>query len=223
VDVNVSSSDIQATGNFHQLFLKTSLVRALLDTGLLFKLPLEKIPKSLVRYIDPIQNIADSRFREYEQNRFVLNKLREIPDIQGKKATFAHIMVTHSSFVFNSDGSFREDPEESTDAYLTQVTFLNQQLLEIITTILNKSKEPPIIILLGDHSIATGPDRVKIFMALYLPDLAKDKIYPTITPVNIFRLIFNEYFGEHLPLLEDLSHYDNGISDRPEIVPASCP
>jgi hypothetical protein len=32
-------------------------------------------------------------------------------------------------------------------------------------------------------------------------------LYPTITPVNTFRLIFNAYFGGNYEMLEDISYF----------------
>jgi len=34
-------------------------------------------------------------------------------------------------------------------------------------------------------------------------------MYPSITPVNTFRLIFNAYFGTDLKLLPDISYFSN--------------
>jgi hypothetical protein len=44
--------------------------------------------------------------------------------------------------------------------------------------------------------------------AYYLP-AASNVLYPTITPVNTFRVILNAYFGGKFPLLEDLSYMSN--------------
>ena len=33
-----------------------------------------------------------------------------------------------------------------------------------------------------------------------------DQLYPTISPVNTFRVLFNTYFGTNYPLLEDVSY-----------------
>jgi hypothetical protein len=41
---------------------------------------------------------------------------------------------------------------------------------------------------------------------MYLPGVDQAKLSASMTPVNTFRLIFNEYFGAHLPLLEDHSY-----------------
>jgi hypothetical protein len=39
-----------------------------------------------------------------------------------------------------------------------------------------------------------------------LPGVDAEKIYPTISPVNTFRLVMSEYFGGRLPLLADTSY-----------------
>jgi hypothetical protein len=39
-----------------------------------------------------------------------------------------------------------------------------------------------------------------------LPDGGESDLYPSITPVNTFRLIFNEYLGTHLNLLPDRNY-----------------
>ena len=45
-----------------------------------------------------------------------------------------------------------------------------------------------------------------ILNAYYLPGHS-DIAYPTISPVNTFRLIFNTYFGTDYELLPDTSYY----------------
>ena len=47
--------------------------------------------------------------------------------------------------------------------------------------------------------------KFSILNAILLPgvDPAESGLYPTITPVNNFRLIFNAAFGADLPLLPD--------------------
>jgi hypothetical protein len=50
-------------------------------------------------------------------------------------------------------------------------------------------------------------ERFSIFAAFYLPGLEDNPIPDDITPVNLFRIIFNEYFSTELPLLENVSYY----------------
>jgi hypothetical protein len=44
------------------------------------------------------------------------------------------------------------------------------------------------------------------FTAIYFPD-HNDVLYSTITPVNIFRLVFNTYFGGKYDILKDVSYF----------------
>jgi len=47
-------------------------------------------------------------------------------------------------------------------------------------------------------------ERTSILYAILLPEHQNDDtMYPSITPVNTFRVIFNTYFGTDLPILED--------------------
>jgi hypothetical protein len=56
-----------------------------------------------------------------------------------------------------------------------------------------------------------------------LPGGGTSQIYPTITPVNTFRLIFNIYFGGNYPLLEDKSYFSpDGDYFNLQLVPPSC-
>ena len=46
-----------------------------------------------------------------------------------------------------------------------------------------------------------------ILNAYYLPNVDKAILYPSITPVNAFRLVFNLYFGTDFELLPDNSYF----------------
>jgi hypothetical protein len=54
-------------------------------------------------------------------------------------------------------------------------------------------------------------ERFSIFAAYYLPDAGKDIIPDDITPVNLFRIIFNQYFGADFMVLPNLYYYTNGV------------
>jgi hypothetical protein len=156
-----------------------------------------------------------------EQHRerilFVFDRLERVPEIQGPKFVFAHIMAPHPPYSFMADGTAVADPDVFSlldysthkDGYRNQVTFVNRRVLEAVTAILGGSDVEPIIILQGDHGAtgATQEDRMKILNAYYLPGGGGEAVYPEISPVNSFRVVFNEYFGAHLALLEDRSYY----------------
>jgi hypothetical protein len=202
---NVSDLNSQASLNFQYLFLKTTLVRPLME--FIERNPEIKLPSAIATWI-PVGNILDSHeYRQYQQNMFALDSLEKIPDLPGKKFVYAHLYTTHQPFVFYPDGEFHPHLQQDDLAYRDQVVFTDARLLEIVKTILAKSQPAPIIVIQGDHSYFQGADRVKIINAYYLPDGGDKALYPTITPVNTFRVIFNTYFGGDYELLPDVSRY----------------
>ena len=160
---------------------------------------------------------------------YILDKLKEIPRLDGPTFTFAHIVLPHFPYVFDRDGTVRRDlapnlhfygdfkrrmggwGDES--LYVDQLVYLNTRLIEVIDAILAASPHPPIIIVQGDHGTAAsdsddgaGPlprERLGILNAYLVPDRVRTLLYPNITPVNSFRLIFSTLFGADLPALPD--------------------
>ena len=65
-------------------------------------------------------------------------------------------------------------------------------------------------------------NRYEILNAYYLPGDGAESLYPTITPVNSFRVILDKYFGENFPLLPDVS-YNQSDQPVPETSPACLP
>jgi hypothetical protein len=100
------------------------------------------------------------------------------------------------------------DPQLIKDLYAGQVTYINSQILPIIDAILAQSEVQPIILLQGDHGF-DPPNRMEILNTYLVPDEVKAQLYPGITPVNSFRLLFDVYFGAGYGLLPDRSYYSN--------------
>jgi hypothetical protein len=85
-------------------------------------------------------------------------------------------------------------------------------LKKILHKILFESKSDPIIIIQGDHwpllkNKNKIMNRMHIFNAIHLTKNKKNFFYNSVTPVNTFRLIFNNYFNTKFMLLEDRSYY----------------
>lgn len=97
--------------------------------------------------------------------------------------------------------------------------------MSLIEKLLSHSKPSPIIILQADEGPipkryldelldfnwrhATEKEfrqKMGILNAYYLPGVNKDILYPSITPVNSFRVIFNLYFNTNIELLPDESY-----------------
>ena len=108
--------------------------------------------------------------------------------------------------------------EEYISRYNAQITYINQRVLETIDDILETSENPPIIILQGDHGPGAYfdweslnntylPERLGILNAYYFPDRNYENLYPSISPVNSFRVVLGQYFGEEIDFLDDKSFF----------------
>jgi hypothetical protein len=166
---------------------------------------------------------------------FQFEQLQQIPRLPADKAKFifAHIIMPHPPFVFDRLGqpteirgaytlfegtSFRRTSEDYISGYRDQLLFTNQKIVEAVSEILNQSSQPPIIIIQADHGPGAYFDygsventyireRASILNAYYLPEAFQGDLYPTITPVNTFRIIFNNLFDLQLGLLNDKNYY----------------
>ncbi len=173
-----------------------------------------------------------------EQQHLILTNLSEIESIAtipGPKLVFLHLLIPHPPFIFNESGPLTPDKAYIlTDAdlyegsitqyiqgYVSQANYLNQALVGVIDNILATSATTPIIILQGDH----GPgsmyrqtveqtclqERFGILNAYLLPGIDPGSLYPTISPVNTFRLILDAYFKTNFSMLPDKHYYSNFI------------
>ena len=157
----------------------------------------------------------------YDRETYELKLMDNINSISGPKFVFAHIFGSHMPYVFKSDGSiiadsayWGGDPDGNPvssyyndDGYRQSIQFDSSRMLGIIKNILDHSKNPPIIILQGDHG--KGTHRSSNLSAFYLPGDGQKNLYPSISNVNTFRIIFNSYFGTHFKLLPDYSYNSN--------------
>ena len=194
--------------DFEVMFLRTTAARLWLESSKAFFEPLQK---SLV---SPDEQV-------YERVQFQLAQLELIPDIPGSKFVFAHIAAPHAPFVFTEDGEYHLYDGQN-EGYAPEITYLNKRILEIVPIILEKSAVPPVIIIQGDHGWHKEY-RMPILNAYYLPDGGAASLYPTITPVNTFRMVFNLYFDGDYPLLADESFFSPALYPMQiEKVPSTC-
>lgn len=189
----------QMTG-FETLLIRTTPARHLEDLG----------------WIN-LDQIDGQRYRERTQ--LILSSMDELARMPGPKFVFIHLIPPHPPFVYAPDGSptnpapfLNEDRRYTIDTYTqgyrNQVAYISSQLLPALQTLISASARPPIIVLQGDHApwLQNGYRTFLILNAYYLPG-QEDKLYPTISPVNTFRLIFDLYFGADYELLPDISYY----------------
>jgi hypothetical protein len=198
---------------FEYLLIETTFARLIQDTNSL-----------------DVQNSGSELFRE--RTLFALDKLDKLSYIKEPKFVFVHLIVPHPPYVFGPTGGAISPKEAGTTRseqeglhYRDQVTYISSRMMEIIPKIIANSTRSPIIVIQGDHgpTIPSGPqERMRNLSVYYLPGVDAP-LYSTITPVNTFRMIFNTYFGQNLPFLDDISlhsNYDDPFSYK--MIPNKC-
>jgi hypothetical protein len=180
--------------NFEVLFIRTTLLQALLDLE-------TQLNQRFTTIVD-----EGAKKAQYDAVSFTLDTLPKIAEIREPTFVFAHVLAPHHPYVFGPEGEFTP----VNGSYINQVQFINHKILEVVDEILARSETPPIILLQADHSgpgTNPYPFRLNILNAYYLPGGGNDLLYSSITPVNTFRLVFDAYFGTDFGLLEDISYY----------------
>ncbi|MGH2582506.1 MAG: hypothetical protein ACRDFQ_06380 [Anaerolineales bacterium] len=181
---------------FEVLLLRSTAVLALTDAA-----------ATLPEFLSIDLSNADLIHRE--RVNFILETLPDLPPIEAPKFVFAHVVSPHPPYVFDREGNFPDPNTNETALYRDQVAYLNSRLVDIVAKIISETKTPPVIIVQGDHGSPVSSDRGRMqILNLYLiPQNGEVNLYPKITPINTFRIIFNSLFETHLPLLEDKSYF----------------
>ncbi len=162
--------------------------------------------------------------------------LSRVPEeVDGPRFVFSHILPPHPPYLFDRHGDPLERAElemtgdvwKNREGYLEQLRYVNRRMEQMLKDILAQydSGSEPIIIIQSDHGTASlgerpdggwsDPDddfmreRSSILHALLVPDDVRDHLYPSITPVNTFRLIFAGYFGAEMERKEDVIFFSN--------------
>lgn len=176
--------------------------------------------------IDTFHPFLPQALKPLNKRQLVFNKLDLLKDISNPnqpRFVFAHLKLPHHQPYYTDQRgkAIYTSEADQKQQYLDQLIFANQQIKEIVNKLLSDLSQPPIIIIQSD----TGPrflqfhselsnqftqnqinERLRILNAYYLPDRENNLLYDSITPVNSFRIILNQYFNKDLPLLEDKNY-----------------
>ncbi|RJP27564.1 MAG: hypothetical protein C4527_13310 [Candidatus Omnitrophota bacterium] len=179
-------------------------------------------------YYNPITNDQRARILGMFDEIAVLKK-SDTP-----KYVFAHFVSPHPPFIFGPNGEdisnvqmdMFGDVWKNKQAYFDQIIFVNTKIKKMCESILANTNRNVIILLHSDHGSGClpgqfkpdGPDEIPLlkkenmverfgnFMAYYFPNQQYDRLYPGITPVNSFRIVFNQFFDDQFELLPDKSY-----------------
>jgi hypothetical protein len=178
--------------------------------------------------------LLDHRRQHWNRIRRQVDDAIGLASEPGPKFVFLHLLVPHQPYVFDRDGRFVSQEEENRrsrrENYANQVRAANLMIRRLVEGVLQQSPSPPVIIVQGDEGpypdgtehedyewIRAAPailrQRSGILNAYLLPGADSGQVYPHISPVNSFRVVFNTYLGTRLPLLPDrtIAHGSNRV------------
>ncbi|GMR11349.1 MAG: hypothetical protein BMS9Abin28_2179 [Anaerolineae bacterium] len=199
---------LEGMSAFEATLLRSTAAWALIDA-------LPELPAFLGRDLDRSADAHSARLL------YVFEQLGQLTSGAGPKFVFAHIVSPHRPFVFDAQGNPTDDDYDWAPSdigldrykagYREQVQFLNGRMEQILGYIIENSAVPPIIVIQGDHGPeeGSGSDRMSILNAFYLGGAEPKESYPTITPVNTFRMVLGDRFDADLPLIEDASYFSS--------------
>ncbi|MDZ4247873.1 MAG: sulfatase-like hydrolase/transferase, partial [Patescibacteria group bacterium] len=151
-----------------------------------------------------------------------------IADYDQPTFSFIHILAPHPPYYFDRDGKLLTKKPihslkdwEDTRGFAEQTRYVNREVLSVVNKLLDKP-EKPVIILASDHGGGSlghfgkvGTEKKEFLLerfsnltAIYLPNEDYSSLYPRVTPVNFFRVVLNDQFGQDLKLLPDRQIYE---------------
>ncbi|MES1161384.1 MAG: hypothetical protein ABUM51_11540, partial [Bacteroidota bacterium] len=152
-------------------------------------------------------------YRTLDNNNKILEAVKKESRTSAAHARFvyAHLEMPHNPFYFDRDNRLREpaDQPNGIRPYLDYLPYTNSRIKELIDTIQLNTHGSAVIILMGDHGFRwelPGRGHLNYFQnqnAVYFPDKDYHMLYDSISGVNQFRVLFNQLFDQHFPLLKD--------------------
>jgi hypothetical protein len=159
-----------------------------------------------------IPSAVESSLRKYKHynQQAAAHVLHSFP-VNQRHYSFTHFFLPHEPYVFakaSIDSLQLGDLMDHSNGYIKQVEFANKIIIELVNE-LKKSKHN-IIIIQGDHGFRkydfskySGMLQFETLNAVYFPDRNYHLLYDSISPVNTYRVVLNQYFHQKLPLLRD--------------------
>ena len=159
-----------------------------------------------------------------------LEALRYSIRLPGPKFIFTHLLSPHHPYVFDKNGRSvtpEKIYESEGDAispgnlrgYSNQVAFISSQIKAIMIDLVKQDPDA-VIVIMGDHggrhrisrdvNKADMMDCFPNLIAIRDVNLTQQELESIVTPVNIFRVIFNRNFYTAYPILENRQYFHWG-------------
>jgi hypothetical protein len=180
-------------------------------------------------WLAPLNTSMVAKIFDYNMNMRRFGGIAEMPE---PTFTYLHNSPPHGPYVFDRNGwvGRRGGSDLSGDSnlsqrYIAQLIYVNKKTHQVVDEILSRSPTQPVIIIQGDHGSRFIPrpkpdeplsdlflrDSFGNLNAIYLPEYCRGGLYPTISSVNTFRLVFDQCLGASFGLLEDKSFYEGNV------------
>lgn len=168
-------------------------------------------------------------------NRKSYEAISTISEKDGKKFVFAHIMSPHRPYTLpktvDSVKFYQKSEAPRKKRYVQEVKATNIWLNRVVEDIIENEKNA-IILIQGDEgpglnkSHFTEEQNIRrdhsVMFAHYTPSVPDEEFEKNVNPVNLFRVIFNNYFDQNLPMKKgktytvdsgkNLKFYDENLS-----------
>ena len=212
-----------ALGSSRQIVKLDAFASKLISTTALYPI-LEEVAPGVIK-----NNNYESHYLYTEYQR---QKFGEIVDEDGPKFVFAHVLVPHDPFVYDASCNLIEqgasEARELVVGYADMVQCANViagTMIDQIRLAAQEAGRPdPVILIQADEGSypllewrhEVGPydsqttkqllERFRILNAYYIPNGGGSGLYQSITPVNSFRVLFNDLFDANYEKLPDTNY-----------------
>ncbi len=121
-----------------------------------------------------------------------------------KEYIFMHLIAPHPPYTHTEDGNEIDDEHIADDQYyFTYQKYINNKTLNFIDELKHVIDKNSIIMIHSDHGHDMTPEkRHSILSSVYYPD-DKNALPDSMSLVNLYRYIFNCYFGDSFEILDD--------------------
>lgn len=178
--------------SFASLYIETTLLKVFAD-----------------RWREQLQGEHSWSYDMYSPYRFLdtVDAIDTVVAMPEATFTFVHLLKPHRPVVFDEFGNIiPKITKPSAEEHISELKFVNSKFIEMIDTILEDSKQPPVIIFQADHGSTNGAIRgsgyrlihFDVYSAYYLPARYALVIPRPHTTVNTFPLILNAVFDAGL-------------------------
>ncbi len=223
---DLKNKDKQYTDNYFikaedLLFKQIFHIKIVKDLGYIFTKEKFKINYFYKKSIERYTNLMNTINNTIELSKNIKS--------QTPFFVYSHFLLPHAPFFTDSAGkllkpNIKQFKKES-DYYLEYLKYSNIVIKKLVNEIV-KNDSTAIVLIMSDHGYFELPQNIKYLnnnnlMAIRVPKSKHPEKYLELkSNVNIMRLLLNDYFNQHLPMLKDSFfqlHDENNTFDRIEI------